>query len=311
MADVALSGPVGRARETSAPRRWTQAAPYLYLAPMVLLLGAFTYWPFFGTIYLSLIEWNLAPGTSPRFIGLRNYLDVVDSPLFRAAAVNTLVYIAASIPLKVLLPIPIAMFLWSLGPRGHVYRTILFLPTLLSFVVVSVVVLWLFNPIGGQVPTALRWLGWAVGNPLTDADAAIWVVIGVSAWKILGFNVLLYLAGLSGIDRSYVEAMRIDGAGDGAILRHLVWPLLSPTTLFVLTATVIFTMQQVFTPIDVMTQGGPLNATTNLFYVVYQYAFRAFNVGYAAAGTVMLFAALLVLTVLKLRLLDRRVHYQQ
>jgi multiple sugar transport system permease protein/sn-glycerol 3-phosphate transport system permease protein len=307
MADVAFSASAPQPRAVPRSRAWT--APYLYVAPMALLLGAFTYWPFLGTVYLSLVDWNLAPGTTPRFIGVANYADVVASPLFRAAAVNTAVYIAAAIPLKVLLPIPIAMFLWSLGPRGHAYRTILFLPTLLSFVVVSVVVLWLFNPIGGQVPTALRWLGLAIGNPLTDADAAIWVVIGVSAWKLLGFNVLLYLAGLSGIDRAYVEAMRIDGAGDAAILRHLVWPLLSPTTLFVLIATVIFTLQQIFTPIDVMTQGGPLNATTNLFYVVYQYAFRAFNVGYAAAGTVMLFAGLLALTILKLRVLDRRVHY--
>ncbi|MFX9054111.1 ABC transporter permease subunit, partial [Acinetobacter baumannii] len=84
---------------------------------------------------------------------------------------------------------------------------------------------------------------------------------------------LLYLAGLASINRHYIEAMRLDGAGDRAVLRHLIWPLLTPTTFFVLVSTVVFTIQQVFTPIDVMTQGGPSNATTNLFYMVYQYTF--------------------------------------
>ena len=95
------------------------------------------------------------------------------------------------------------------------------------------------------------------------------------------------------------------------MVRHLLWPLLTPTTLFVLISTVIFAIQQVFTPIDIMTEGGPQNGTTNLFYMVYQYAFRTFNVGFGAAGTVIIFAFLLVITLVKMRMLDRHVHYQQ
>jgi multiple sugar transport system permease protein/sn-glycerol 3-phosphate transport system permease protein len=285
--------------------------PYAYLAPMLVLLLGFTYWPFIHTAYLSLGSWNLNPDVPLRFVGWRNYDGIFSSSLFDAALVNTAIYIGAAIPLKVLLPIPIAVFIWSLASRANIYRTLLFLPTLFSFVVVALVVLWLLNPISGQVATLARSLGWTFPNLLTDQASAIWVIIGLSSWKVLGFNVLLYLAGLSGIKRDYIEAMRLDGASDGVVFRRLVWPLLTPTTFFVLIATVIFSIQQVFTPIDILTEGGPANSTTNLFYVVYQYAFRTFNVGYGAAGTVLLFAALLIITVVKVRLLDRHVHYQQ
>jgi ABC-type sugar transport system permease subunit len=285
--------------------------PYLYLAPMLALLAVFTYWPLVHTAYLSVVRWNMAPGAAMPFVGLTNFASVTSGSLFAAASYNTVIYLAASIPLKVLLPIPIAVFVWSLGGRGAAYRTILFLPTLISFVVVSVVVLWLLNPMGGHVPALLAMAGVAMGNPLADAERAIWLVIGLSSWKVLGFHVLIYVAGLSAIPRDLVEAMRIDGAGDWRILRSLIWPLLGPTTLFVLISTILFTLQQCFTPIDILTQGGPSNGTTNLFYMVYQLAMRSFDIGGGAAGTVMLFALLLLLVAAKFALLDRRVAYER
>jgi multiple sugar transport system permease protein/sn-glycerol 3-phosphate transport system permease protein len=285
--------------------------PYLYLAPMLALLAVFTYWPLVHTAYLSVVRWNMAPGAAMPFVGLANFATVTSGSLFAAASYNTVIYLAASIPLKVMLPIPIAVFVWSLGGRGAAYRTILFLPTLISFVVVSVVVLWLLNPMGGHVPALLAMAGVAMGNPLADAERAIWLVIGLSSWKVLGFHVLIYVAGLSAIPRDLVEAMRIDGAGDWRILRSLIWPLLGPTTLFVLISTILFTLQQCFTPIDILTQGGPGNGTTNLFYMVYQLAMRSFDIGGGAAGTVMLFALLLLLVAAKFALLDRRVAYDR
>lgn len=285
--------------------------PYLYLAPMIALLAVFTYWPLAHTTYLSVVRWNMTPGAAMPFVGLANFASVASGSLFAAASYNTLVYLVASVPLKVLLPIPIAVFIWSLGAGGVAYRTILFLPTLVSFVVVSVVVLWLLNPMGGHVPTLLAMAGMAMGNPLADAERAIWIVIGLSSWKVLGFHILIYVAGLSAIPRDLVEAMRIDGAGDWRILRSLLWPLLGPTTLFVLISTILFTLQQCFTPIDILTQGGPANGTTNLFYMVYQLAMRSFDIGGGAAGTVMLFALLLLLVAAKFALLDRRVVYDR
>jgi ABC-type sugar transport system permease subunit len=291
-------------------RQWP-LAPFLYLAPMIVLLAVFTYWPLLHTLYLSLVQWNMNPDQPMRWVGGANYRGLFNSPLFDAAFRNTLIYIIASIPLKVLLPIPIAIFVWTLASRGQIYRALLFLPTLFSFTVVAVVFLWLLNPIGGHFVQLARLFGGQWPNVLTDPDLAIWTILLISTWKVIGFNTLLYVAGLASINRDYVEAMRLDGASDWRLVRHLLWPLLTPTTLFVLISTIIFAIQQVFTPIDIMTEGGPQNGTTNLFYMVYQYAFRTFNVGFGAAGTVVIFAFLLAVTLLKMRVLDRHVHYQQ
>lgn len=304
---VGAAAPITRRRQA---RRWP-LAPFLYLAPMIALLAVFTYWPLAHTVYLSFVQWNMNPDQPMRWVGTDNYRGIFNSPLFDAAFRNTLIYIVASIPLKVLLPIPIAIFVWTLATRGQVYRALLFLPTLFSFTVVAVVFLWLLNPIGGHFVQIARLFGGQWPNVLTDPDLALWTILLISTWKVIGFNTLLYVAGLASINRDYVEAMRLDGASDWRVVRHLLWPLLTPTTLFVLISTVIFAIQQVFTPIDIMTEGGPQNGTTNLFYMVYQYAFRTFNVGFGAAGTVIIFAFLLAITLLKLRMLDRHVHYQQ
>lgn len=305
------STPLGAAAPLALRGRQWPLAPFLYLAPMIVLLAVFTYWPLLHTIYLSFVQWNMNPDQPMRWVGAANYRDIFNSPLFDAAFRNTLIYIVASIPLKVLLPIPIAIFVWTLATRGQVYRALLFMPTLFSFTVVAVVFLWLLNPISGHFVQIARLFGGQWPNVLADPDFAIWTILLISTWKVIGFNTLLYVAGLASINRDYVEAMRLDGASDWRLVRHLLWPLLTPTTLFVLISTVIFAIQQVFTPIDIMTEGGPQNGTTNLFYMVYQYAFRTFNVGFGAAGTVIIFVFLLAITLLKMRTLDRHVQYQQ
>ena len=285
--------------------------PYLYLVPLLVLLGIFTYWPLLDTVWLSLMRWNLNPDAPLKFEGLKNYQRLFGSVMFADAARNTAWYILASVPLKVLLPVPFAVGIWALGRSGRIYRTILFLPTLISFVVISVVFLWLLNPIGGLATQAAAAIGLEAGNPLANPVSAFWTIMALSTWKVLGFNVLLYLAGLSRISHEQILAMQLDGASDWQVFRHLLWPMLTPTTFFVLVTTTIFAVQQVFTPIDILTHGGPFNATTNLFYMVYQYTFRTFDVGLGAAGTVIILLLLLAITVAKLRWLDRRVHYEQ
>ena len=285
-------------------------APYLYLAPIAFLLLLFTYWPLIFTGFLSFVRWNLIADKMP-FVGMKNYVDLWNSTLFQAALRNTAIYVVASIPLKVLLPLPIAVFLWcNFGRSGPIYKAIIFLPTILSFVVVAIAAAWILNPYIGIVTEILQRLT-GVGLPLLlgSSSGAIWAILGISTWKIIGFNMLLYLAGLASIDREYIDAMRIDGASDWRLFRHLIWPLLTPTTFFVLIFTVIFSLYQVFTPIDLLTQGGPSNSTTNLFYVVYQFAFLTFNIGMGSAGAVILFVVLGAITIFQIRVIERRVHY--
>ncbi|MGO4714983.1 carbohydrate ABC transporter permease [Bradyrhizobium sp. 2TAF24] len=303
-------------RRRPARLRWWRAPegaalqPYLYLAPLIVTLAAFTFWPLLQTVLLSVQSWNLNPDIPRQFVGLQNYRDVLTSSLFGAALVNTALYLLGAIPLKVVLPIPVAIFIWSLGRRGEIYRVIVFLPTLISFVAAAVVWAWLLSPLGGYLAVCLELVGIRTVGLLSNADTALWTILGIATWKVFGFHVLLYLSGLSRIDHSLVEAMRIDGASDARIVRDLILPMLGPSIVLVLVTTTIFTMQQVFTPIDVLTKGGPSNSTTNLFYTTYQYSFVNFNVGHGAAATVMLFMLVFVVVVVKFRLIDRRVHYK-
>jgi multiple sugar transport system permease protein/sn-glycerol 3-phosphate transport system permease protein len=290
-------------------RRARPLLPWLLLSPLLLLLAVFTYWPLLHTAYLSVVDVRLFQ--PDRFVGLANFSGLFRSPAFADAAANTVVYIALSLPLKVLLPIPIAVFVWCAGARlAALHRTILFIPTLLSFVVVSIVWIWMLNPVIGMAQSMLRPLGLQMPALLSDAGLAIHAIIGVSAWKVVGFNALLYLAGLASIPRELIESMRIDGAGDWRILRSLLLPLLSPTIYFVAITSVLFTVQQVFTPINIMTGGGPSNATTNLFYLAYEMAFESFNIGFASATALLLFAGLGALAALKAWAIGSRVHYQ-
>lgn len=302
-------GKMGQGQAIGAGERAPLVRPYLYLLPLIALMGLFTYWPLIETIKLSVLRLN--PGGPPDFVGLSNYRGLFAHAQFGDAVMNSIIYIVAAIPLKVFLPLPVAIFIWLIAYRwAETYKIILFIPTLLSFVVIAVVWIWMLNPIAGFIQIAVKPIGLAMPNLLSDADRAIGVIIGVSAWKILGFNVLLYLAGLSAINRDLIEAMRVDGASDLTIGRRLIVPLLSPTIFFVLISTVVFAIQQVFTPIDVMTRGGPANATTNLFYIAFQYTFESFNIGYASAAVTVLFVAIGALLVAKLVFLERHVHYR-
>jgi len=306
-ASIALPAAATLARPR-ARRRAGNLLPWLLLSPLLLLLAAFTYWPLLHTIYLSVVDVRLFQ--PDRFVGLDNFTGLFRSPSFAAASWNTVIYIALSLPLKVLLPIPIAVFVWCAGARmASLHRSILFVPTLLSFVVVSIVWIWMLNPVMGMVQSGLRPLGLQMPALLSDAATAIHAIIGISAWKVIGFNASLYLAGLASIPRELIESMRLDGASDWRITRSLLLPLLSPTIYFVAITSVLFTVQQVFTPINIMTGGGPSNATTNLFYLAYEMAFESFNIGFASATALLLFVGLGALAALKAWLLGRRVHY--
>jgi ABC-type sugar transport system permease subunit len=169
------TGQIVAARAEDAPRarriRRYRLSPYLYIAPMIVLIGLFVYWPLLSTFGLSLERWNLNPDEAMSFVGTANFERLLGSELFRAAAANTALYLLASVPLQVLLPIPIAIAIWGLGRAGAIYRTLLFLPTLLSFVAVSIAFVFLLNPIGGALPTALAALGFGPANPLAEPSS--------------------------------------------------------------------------------------------------------------------------------------------
>jgi ABC-type sugar transport system permease subunit len=289
---------------------WESAAPYLFVAPLILLISAFIYWPLLYSAYLSLFDWNFV-SPDKTFVGLHNYTRLAGEPRFTGALSTTVVYVAALVPIQVFLPLGLALLLWPIRRSGAqgAYRLTLFAPTVVSFPVAALLWLWIFNPLIGVLNQAILALGGSRVNWLSNPSVAIWCVIVVAAWKVLGFNLLLYLAALEAVPVEYVEAASIDGASGWQVLRYVRWPLIQPTFFFVLVTTVIAVNDEVFGAISVLTGGGPFERTSNIIYYLYEQGFHFFQIGAASAVSILVFLATIALTWLQFRFVERRVHY--
>ncbi|NWG18768.1 MAG: sugar ABC transporter permease [Chloroflexi bacterium] len=292
----------------SSSREWRERLLFLLLVgPNLILLAAFTFWPMLYNAYLSLISWNFLSPTR-RFVGLRNYESVLSSGIFRIVLTNTAIFTIVSVVLTMLLGLGLALLLnrplrWRDGARA-----ILFTPTVLSGAAIAIVWIYIFDPRFGLLAQILGWFG--IGSPawLSDPNWAMSAIIIVYVWKNLGYAVVIYLAGLQAIDRTLYEAAEIDGAGAWAQFRHVTVPGLSPI-LFFLLVTSILACFQAFDIIAVMTDGGPVNATNTLVYHLYERGFVQSQAGPAGVVAMVMFVLMLILTVLQLRLVERRVHY--
>jgi multiple sugar transport system permease protein len=288
------------------PARADWLVPALFLAPAFLTLGAWIYWPLIEAFRLSFYEWNLLPTSDPEFVGLENYRNLLALTELRAAAWNTVVYTFGLLPLTVGLPLIVA--LWTreaVGRAGPIYRALIFIPMIIAPVVVAVVWRWMLNPDHGIVNKMLEAIGFAKVRFLQDPDTAIWTIIFITGWKLVGFSTLLFAAAMTNIDRGLVEAARIDGASESQIAWRVIAPLVTPTTIFLSVLTVLHGAQWSFVYINVLTQGGPLNSTTNLYFLLWEYGFSTFAIGWSTAAGMMLFAVFSVFALIGLKLMGR------
>ncbi len=313
-------------------RRRFRIAPFLYILPALLVLMVFRVLPILGSFAASLTEYDI--GGFHRFLGAGNYSRMLSDARFWGSVANTLWFVLGVVPAGMVLPLILAMLLRGrLFAKGF-YRTVYFLPVVTSAVAVSVVWTWLFNPETGPVNgilaafgiEPLMWLREPRGvfemllspigiHPhgiLAGPSLALVSIMIVSVWKSIGYNTVLFLSGLENIPQEYYEAAKLDGARAWSTFRHVTWPLLSPTTYYVLIMSTI-TSFQAFALVYVMTPppgGGPLGTTNLLVFYLYQKAFDRFDIGYASAISVFMFVVLLGLTLLQRRLAGRRVVYQ-
>lgn len=296
-----------------------------FLAPSFVGLVVFAIAPIFGAFAISLLDWDIL--TPPKFVGLANYVtlwkDLTQGETLRQVLVNTVYFTAATVPLSMAVSLFVAMLLnrriWGLAA----FRVIYFLPSVTSIVALSIVWRLMYNPDFGLVNRALTaikipWIADGqialvpvISNPpgwLADQYWAMPAIILMSVWTGLGYQAILYLAGLQGIGQSYYEAARIDGANTWQLFRHVTWPLLSPTTLFIFTTAVIGGFQ-VFTQIFMMTAGKPTPQTMVYVYHIYSQAFTSFKMGYASALAFVLFLIIVSVTLIQLSVTKRWVNY--
>jgi len=280
---------------------------YLFVGPALLGMSVFVLLPMLYAFGLSFVRWDLIR-PNPRFVGLDNYVAVVQSADFWHALRVTGIYTLGTVPPAMVVGLGLALLLDRAIPLRGAFRAIGFLPSITSIVAVAVVWAWVFHPSFGLLNAGLRGLGLEPHRWLSSPQEALPVLMVVAIWRHVGYDMVLFLAGLQAIPRELLEAATVDGAGRWARFRHVTLPLLAPTTLFVLVISVIESFQ-VFSIVDTLTNGGPAGATTVLVYHLYEVAFVRFEMGRAAAIAYVLFALVMALTVLQLRIGKRRVHY--
>ena len=280
---------------------------YLAILPTIVIFAVFVAFPVVFSLWMSFHKWTMF-GT-PRWIGFQNYGQLVHDPDFGQAILNTLYFTAVSVPLGMAIALALALVL-NRKMRGLTfYRAVYFAPVVTAAVAVSLVWQILYNTQYGLINYILNLFHLPSVAWLEDPHWAMPAIIIMSIWKGLGSTMVIYLAGLQAIPEHYYEAARIDGAGRIALFRHITWPLLFPTTFFVLVMSIIGSFQ-VFDQVYVMTGGGPFGATNVIVLLLYQRAFQAFQMGYASAMAWVLFAMIFVVSLLQFRLLRRFNYYE-
>jgi sn-glycerol 3-phosphate transport system permease protein len=288
-------------------RRW-RIQPYLFLLPSLVFLTTFTYYPILFSLRLSLYQAS-ATVAHPTFVGLKNYTNLAADPIFGQVLENSIEFLAGTVPVTVGLALLLALLL----NRPHLlttpFRTAFFYPTLLPLVGAAAIWLFVYTPGYGLIDVYLRGLTGGGVNWLGSAQLALPAVMILTVWKNAGYYMLFYLAGLQTIPAELYEAGRLEGASWWQQFRAITWPLLGPTTLFVVLIASINAFQSV-DQIWLMTGGGPDNRTNLLLFYVYLVAFQFFDLGKAATLTVFLLAVLMAFAAVSFGFLERRVHYE-
>lgn len=282
----------------------------LFIAPAAGVFLVFAYWPLLQDVWLSFHAWNMISPTM-KYVGWQNYQQVLVSPEMAKVLVNTLLYIIVMVVVNFLFPYLLSFVMAHCVTRfSFFYRSALFIPSTLSLAVASIIFLWIFNPLAGPLQILLSGVGLESPSWFKDTGLVIVAVSLIIGWKVFGYNLIILLAAMVDVPRELIEAARLENASNWQIFRRIVLPLTSPAALYVFIITVVFGLQYVLVPVNMITQGGPDQGSTNLVYIVYQYGFVFFQTGKAAAFAVLTMLACAGFLVMKDRVLNKKVHYE-
>ncbi|MEW6045964.1 MAG: sugar ABC transporter permease [Bacillota bacterium] len=285
-----------------------QSAPYLFVAPAVIFYLIVTVIPMVMGFWMSLHRWNII-GRRQIWLGLGNYVALFHDPSFWRSLYNSLVYAAGVVPAELVGGLLVAVLLNSGLRLRTFYRLIYYLPVITPVAVAAVIWRWIYDPYYGIFTWAVRTVGLGPRDWLNDTRTAMTAVMIVAVWGGIGFRMVVFLAALQGIPSTFYEAARIDGADTWQLFRAITLPLLKPAVLFVLITSFISSLQ-VFPLINILTGGGPLDATRVVVYDIFDRAFGDMRFGAAAAMSFMLFAVIMIISLLQWRFLGRDVTYE-
>jgi sn-glycerol 3-phosphate transport system permease protein len=281
--------------------------PWVLIAPQVLIIGAFFFWPAAQALLQS-VQQSDAFGISVEWVGLENFRNLWNDPTYLASFKTTAVFSISVAVIGISLSLLLAVFADRVSKGALVYKTLLIWPYAVAPAIAGVLWLFMFAPGIGVVSYLLRQVGIPWNHLLNGTDAMILVVVA-AVWKQISYNFLFFLAGLQSIPKSLIEAAAIDGARPWRRFWTIIFPLLSPTTFFLLVINVVYAFFDTFAIIDSATQGGPGKDTAILVYKVYYDGFKAMDLGGSAAQSVILMVIVIALTVVQFRFVEKKVTY--
>ena len=281
---------------------------FTLLAPAGILATILLFMPVLAVAVMSLTDWQFG-AVSLHWVGLDNYAELWSDAVFRKSVANTLVYLGVVTAGSVFLGLGLALLIESDKAGRSFYRTAFFMPTASTLIAMAVVWEFLLHPSAGLVNYLLAQVGMSPQNWLSDRKLALYALAAIGIWQMSGLALVFFLAGLQSISRDVRDAAALDGMEHPFDrFRHVTWPLLGPTTLFVITVCAIRALQ-VFDTVHVLTQGGPNKATEVLLHTIYTEGFSFFRMGYASAMTVVFIGGIFLLTQIQQTALERRTHY--
>ena len=284
-------------------------AAWAFVAPALMVIAVFFFLPVLAGFALSFTDFDiyaLADIGNLRFVGLANYVELLQTPLFWKALGNTLYFVGVGVPLSIAVSLGAALLLNSkLAKFRPFFRVALFAPVVTTLVAVAIVWRYLLHTRSGLINYGLEGVGLTPIDWLGDPHWAMPAIILFAVWKNFGYNMIIFLAGLQSIPEELYEAARIDGASSGQQLRHVTLPSLAPVILLVSVLTMAGYFQ-LFAEPYVMTQGGPLQSTVSVLYFMYEEGFKWWNLGFASAIAFVLFVLMFVVTMLQLYVARRR-----
>ena len=280
---------------------------WLFILPSFIHLSIFVLFPILFAFYLSLHKWDVLKEQKP-FVGLENYALLAHDPLFWNALKNSAYFAIGSVPLGMVVALGVAVLVHQKLRGTSFFRTLYYLPAVSSSVAISMVWTFIYLPEHGLLDWTLSAMGLTQAAQTDWLQSPVWAMpalIFMSVWTGLGPRMVLFLAGLAGIPESLYEAAGVDGAGKWAQFRHVTVPLLLPTTVFILVTSSIGAFQ-IFTPVYMMTKGGPVRHTDVVGYHIYNAAWRQFHAGQASAQAYILFLLILAVTVVQFKIVNKR-----
>ena len=282
----------------------------LYLLPAGLLFLVFFYWPLLQNAYLSLFSWNMV-SPNMKFVGAENFSVIFASPELWKILLNTVLFVVIMLVLNFVLPYIYSFILGHVVKRwSSFYRSALFLPSTLSLAVASILFLWIYNPLAGPLQIILSWFSLESPRWFKEDYLVIFAICTIIGWKVFGYNMIVMLAAMVAVPKELIEAAKLENASNWTIFRKIILPMTSSTAIYVFTITVVFGLQYVLVPVNMLTQGGPDQGSSNLVYIIYQYAFTFFQTGRSAAYAVITMVCYLLFLFVKNKFLEKKVYYE-